>query len=244
MWNTAAVPRVAAQYAGEQAFSTSFPEGGELIFIGVSHKTTYKTDSINLALNYAAYKAACFQTVVGKYAAFNSTGGGRFLDFTQETGFELEPDESNKEAYERYLDSLTYDEARDVYEVGDTVYVRAHYADASLNVVNRLGPREADGAPSWIAEQPVIPGYAVGVGTANRRTYHAETIKDSFINTVVTLVTMLNPSIKNDSINVSSDDRRREHTFVTGEDTLSGFCVLDFWTDPSGAVWTLGVARK
>ncbi|GAB6392168.1 MAG: hypothetical protein MdMp014T_1541 [Treponematales bacterium] len=227
----------------EAAFTSSLPGESGLVFIGVSPKMTYRADAEALALKNAAYKVACFHAVTGSYAAYTSDGAGGFWDFASEAGSELDPDEEDAGAYESYLDSLEYDPAKDVWETGNAVLVRARYTGASLALEYRPEPRGDGEPPRWREEPPRIPGFSAGIGVARRRTYHSDTIKDSYINAAIALITEINPSVKGDAVDYTGYGRLREHIAMSGSAALSQFYALDIWTDASGNVWTLAIAR-
>jgi len=221
------------------AFSDSKQEktnDNVLIFIGSARKHLRLTDSVNAALRDAARKVAFFHSVSGEIASHESSGdlvGDTFISV-----FELK----DSGDYTQYLDKLEYDSKTDVFETDSAVFVRVGYrSNTKININYR--PVQNNEKPLWVDNAPSkIGSYLAAVGHSDPRLYHSDTIVASYENAVISLMesactrTRTIESETNRSINLSS------LTVTAG--TLTGFYVLDTWTDPANkSVWTLAIAR-
>ncbi|MDR1586686.1 MAG: hypothetical protein LBS57_04440 [Treponema sp.] len=221
----------------------SFPEEGRLVFVGVAGVRSRREESVERALEEAAKKVSIFERVEGTIYSYSSRGGG-FLDYRSETTSFLNYNRS----YKDYIEKLEYDPDTDVFQHENTVFVRTRYK-GSLSLSYQSPPSGPGGRPGWVDNPPeAISGYAAGVGYAGRRDAHRDTVIASYENAILAI-------IQNQSANVrSASEEFRGSGFldysavtqrgISAEGVLTGFYVLETWTDPAArAVWTLAVAR-
>jgi hypothetical protein len=207
-----------------------------LFFIGSARRHLRLADSVNAALLDAARKVAFFHSVSGEIASHESNGSLVGDTFVYE--FELkEPDD-----YAQYLDKLEYDSKTDVFESDNAVFVRAGYrSDTKINIDYRSVQNNEK--PLWIDSSPSrIGSYLAAVGFSSPRLYHSDTIVTSYENAVISLMESASTRIRIIETTTDSANNSSSLTFTTG--TLTGFYVLDTWTDPATkSVWTLAIAR-
>jgi hypothetical protein len=217
----------------------------ELIFVGVAGVRMNKDESIQLALEDAAKKAAFYDAVGGAVSYYEKIGGG-FFDYTFESQAVLNYDQN----YKSYIDALEYDPERDVFTENNAVFVRVRYTGGSgFNIEHRAGPKDL--RPDWIANPPSsISGFIAGVGYANPRYYHKDTVVASYENAVFAIINNISSAVQSETISAQNTDSLFSSSSMVKNTTnasgfLKGFYVLETWVDPSNrAVWTLAVARE
>jgi hypothetical protein len=221
----------------------SFPEDGWLVFTGVAGIRSRREESIHLALEEAAKKVSIFERVEGTVISY-SNAGGRFLDYRSETTSAVHYNRDYKE----YIEKLEYDPDTDVFQHENAVFVRARYK-GSLSLSYQAPPSGSGGKPGWVNNPPdLISGYAVGVGYAGRRNAHRDTVIASYENAILAIIQ--NQSSKAWSASTGFrgsgflDYSAANQTGTSANGVLTGFYVLEIWTDPvTRAVWTLAIAR-
>jgi hypothetical protein len=238
----APVDDFSSQQALQKEYFYTSPQNGKLVFLGAAGIRSKLEESIQLALEDAARKAAIFERVEGEFAAFTRMGG-RFLDYRSETNSSLKYDTD----YGRYIEKLEYDKEKDVFKSENAVFVRTRYP-GNLELGYYPSYSGPGARPSWIDNPPkTISGYTVGIGYAGRRNAHRDTVISSYENAIFSMV--------RDTASVSwgrtmdyrggglLDYAAITRSGINARAVLNGFYVLDIWTDPSNkAVWTLAVA--
>ena len=207
-----------------------------LIFIGSARKYLRLNDSINAALRDAARKVAFFHSVSGEVVTHESSGalvGDTFI-----SKFEIkDPDD-----YLQYLDKLEYDRKTDVFESDNAVFVRVGYrSDIKINIdYKNVNNNEK---PFWVDNAPgKIGTYISTVGFSPPRLYHNDTIVTSYENAIISLMESASTKIRIIESVTNKSNNMSSLMFTSG--TLTGFFVLDTWTDPTTkSVWTLAIAK-
>lgn len=218
---------------------------GELVFHGAAKNLSKKADAIQAALEDAARRVVIFNKVKG--STISSTNmQGSFLDYSAETKTSLECDEN----YKDYVDALSFDPEKDVFQSNNTVFVRVRYK-SSLPDQIQYWPSSfyKTGKPSWVESHPQIPGYTVGVGYAGRRSALRDTIVVSYENAIFSMITALYGSAKEETTNVQGagifGSKNANKSEIRAEGVMNNFYILDTWVDPANnSVWTLAVAKK
>ena len=240
--NSPPVQKVFPVDAGFREFIDTSPGYGRLIFIGVAEVLEDINESIDLALKDAARRISIFHEVSGEFSVSSEQGGG-FLRYRAEVSASLFCDES----IEQYLDLLEFNEATDVRIRDNAVFVKVMFP-GSLNLYYR--PYFSASKPSWIENPPeTIGGFLVGIGCADRRNYHSDTVTASFENAIFDVIRSMNSIVSSKShdyigggfLDISFSNQGKLDVF--GQ--LTGFYVLETWVDPSDkSVWTLAVAKS
>jgi hypothetical protein len=228
----------------ENDFWDTTPLSGELIFHGAAGVRSKREESIRLALEDAARRAAIFTRVEGQFVSYANRGAG-FFDYSSEAAGSLWYDEN----YKNYIEDLIFDPAADVIEERNTVFVRTRYhSPVPAAIRYQSSSFHRDSKPGWVDNPPEISGYVAGVGYAGRRSSHGDTVKASYENAVFSIIKTLFGAVSG-----TTEEFRGSGTFdfssaseniITARGVLKGFYTLDFWTDPvNHAVWTLAIAR-
>jgi len=206
-----------------------------LIFVGSARKHLQLKDSIDAALHDAARKVAFYHSVSGEVVTHESSGalvGNNFI-----THSEI----NDSGDYVRYLDKLEYNNKTDVFESDDTIFVHAGYRSTSkINIdYTRFQNNEK---PWWIDNPPSkIGSYLAVTGFSAKRLYHNDTVVASYENAVITLIE--SSAIKIGIIESETVKSNNMSSLSISSGTLTGFFVLDTWTDPiTKSVWTLAIA--
>jgi len=208
-----------------------------LIFIGSARKHLRLSDSINAALLDAARKVAFFHSVSGQIVTHESSGalvGNTFI-----SKFELK----DPGDYTQYLNKLEYDDKTDVFESDNAVFVRVGYrSDAKINISYKYVNNNEK--PPWVDNAPSkIGSYLTAVGFSEPRLYHNDTIVASYENAIISLMESACTKIK--IIESETKKSNNMSSLVVTAGTLTGFFVLDTWTDPTTkSVWTLAIAKN
>jgi hypothetical protein len=212
------------------------------VFVGVAGIRSRRGESIERALEEAAKKVSIFERVEGTIYSYSSQGG-RFLDYRAETTSAL----NYNQDYRHYIEQLEYDADTDVFQHENAVFVRARYK-GSLSLSYQSPPSGPGGRPGWVDNPPVtISGYAAGVGYAGRRGAHRDTVIASYENAALAIIRDQNSRVWSASEGLRGsgffDYSAVNQKGISAGGVLTGFYVLETWTDPAKAVWTLAVAR-
>ena len=207
-----------------------------LIFIGSARKHLRLADSVNAALRDAARKIAFFHSVSGEIATHESSGALVGNTFISVSGLKDPGD------YAQYLEKLEYNSKTDVFEADNAVFVRVAYrSDIKINVDYKNVKNNE--RPLWIDNTPSkIGSYLAAVGYSAPRLYYNDTIVASYENAIIAL--MESACTRIGIIETSSDTSNNLSSLTVTTGTLTGFFVVDTWTDPTTkSVWTLAIAR-
>jgi hypothetical protein len=207
-----------------------------LIFIGSARRHLRLSDSINAALRDAARKVAFYHSVSAETASHESSGA--LVGNTFVYAFELK-DPSD---YASYIDKLEYNDKTDVFEYDNAVFVRVGYrSDARINIDYK--PVQNDNKPWWIDTIPLkIGSYLAAVGFSAPRLYHNDTVIASYENAIISM--MESSCVRSRTIESETDRSINSSSLLITAGTLTGFFVLDTWTDPvTKSVWTLAIAK-
>jgi hypothetical protein len=221
---------------------STFPEEGWLVFTGVAGIRSRLEESVALALEEAAKKLAIFERVEGSISSY-SNQGGRLLDYRSETAGSV----SYNQNYRDYVEKLEFD-PHEAFQQENAVFVRARYR-GSLPLSYQPPPAGPGGRPAWVDNPPeMISGYAVGVGYADRRNAHRDTVIASYENAILAIIQ--NQSSKAWSASEGFrgagflDYSAVNQKGMIAGGVLIGFYVLEIWIDPAAkAVWTLAIAQ-
>jgi len=235
-------PAVSGERIQIDSMDTS-PRDGKLVFLGVAGIRSRRQESIDIALEDAARRVAIFKEVTGQFST-NLALGGRLLDYRAETNTSLYYDS----AYSNYVEALEFDEDSDVFESENAIFVRVRYP-GSLHINFRPSPPGAGSRPSWVDNPPETIGeYTAGVGYADRRHAHRDTITMSYENAIFSIIRSFSAVAQSQSIDYRGDgffdvsSTIRQQLDARGR--LNEFYVLETWTNPSDkTVWTLAIAK-
>jgi hypothetical protein len=228
-------------------FWDTAPSPEFLFFIGASAIRSDREESIRLALEDAARKVAMYHFLQGSYESRVDTGSG-FLEYRAGTVSSLDYDKD----YLKYTGDLAYDREQDILQWENSLFVRARYPQAggrTLSLARVPAGASVDGLPGWVNTPPgEIPGYVYGIGLADRRAYHRDTVNASCEDAVFSVIRNLSGRVAG-----SAAEAQKSGVFgysgavgasISSALSLEGFYVLDTWIDPvSKAVWTLALAR-
>jgi hypothetical protein len=223
-------------------FLKSLPVSDELVIIGVSGPRIKEAEAIQLALEDAAKRVAFFYAISGKVKSYFKIGD-KPLDYESTTESAITDID---EGYKQYIESLTYDDTADVLKTTGAIFVRTRYkASLPFPVLYVISVSSA-GVPNWVSNPPqekAIPGYVVGVGYAGKRSYQSDTIRASYENVALQIITNLFANVRGNREDKQGTTGSDEYT-VFAEGTLHNFCILDTWLDPSTmGVYTLAIAQ-
>jgi hypothetical protein len=223
-------------------FLKTVPASDELIFIGVSGPRIQEAEAIQLALEDAAKRVAFFYEVSGKMKSYFRISSAP-LDYESSTQSAIADPE---DGYKLYIDNLTYDDTRDVLRSNGAVFVRTRYKGTLPHPVSYGISVSSTGKPLWVSEPPqekTIPGYVMGIGYAGKRSYQSDTIKASYENAALQIITGLFANVRGNREENQGTSNSDEYT-VYAEGTLQNFYILDTWLDPSTmGVYTLAIAQ-
>jgi hypothetical protein len=225
-------------------FWSTAPYFDELVFHGAAGVRSNREDAIRLALEDAARKASIFTRVQGKFVSYSNTAVN-FFDYRSETESSLFHDEN----YANYSENFIFDPETDVLQDHHAVFVRVRYPSAVPAAISyRLQFYHGTAKPGWIDNPPPVSGYITGIGYADRRASHADTVKVSYENAVFAIILNISSTVEGSMAAVRGSDgfgsQSTGEVKVSAEGVLQGFYVLDFWVDPaSQAVWTLAIAK-
>lgn len=240
----APVPVPAADIPGvEREFWDTTPLDNELVFIGAAGFHLDQDAALRLALEDAARKAALFHAVRGRSLREEYTGSG-FLDYRYESASVLDFNQD----YRAYIEQLRFDPERDVRMDRWSVFVRARFT-APYEFKVSYERSAGTGKPRWVSFPPVeISGFLAGVGFANPRLVHKDTVIASYENAILSIIDRVSNTMHIEWVN-SGDSGSFTPSSIRSSSlssaSLEGFYVLDVWVEPeTRAVWTLAIARE
>ena len=219
--------------------------GDSLLFIGVSGRRTNKEEAVRLALEDAARRLSFFHLVSAQSVKRDHRGSGA-MDVRIESEYQLQYDDE----LEKFLETLEYNPATDIFENNNAVFVIARTASC-VSMPSALGHSFGNRRPSWISSPPAeIDGFITGVGFSGRLSSHRDTIVRSYERAVVSI-------IENMETHVNGEQEYYQDTTsafgfslsssgeISASGTIKNFYVIESWTDPDNlSVWTLAVASK
>ena len=237
---------ISAETSG--SFFQSIPGENRLVFIGAAGRRSNPKETLQLALEDAARKAALFQRVSGEYAVENNIGSGAF-DYSHDTYTALNYD---IEGSKQYVESLKYDADTDSIEIDNTFFIRTTYP-AALPVPVGYRPRYSgeDNRPDWVDNLPrEIDGYDAAVSYSGRLSSLADTFTNSCHNAIFALIKNINTVTQSSDLLYENTGslfgyKTANNNITYSYGTLIGFYILDTWLDPKTKwVWTLAIAKK
>ncbi|MDR0561669.1 MAG: hypothetical protein LBG73_03175 [Spirochaetaceae bacterium] len=225
------------------AFWNTGSASGAVVFYGTAGIYSRREDSLRLALEDAAKKAAIFNGLEARITSVLNTGGGIF-DYRSETETFLQYDED----YKKYVDGLIFDPETDVLQKDGAIFVRVRYK-TPVQIPAGWASFQRPEKPSWITVPPEIPGYITGIGYAGRRSAHRDTVTASYENAIFAIITALYGSAQEETRHIRGsgtfDWRSSSSQEITAAGRLQRFYALDAWVNPADkSVWTLGIAQK
>jgi hypothetical protein len=231
----------------EPSFFLSAHNVNELVFIGVTGRRSSPQETLQFALKDAARRVAIFYDVSGEFAVQINIGSGTF-DYAHNTYTALYYDEEGSAAY---VDALQFNADTDTMETDNAFFIRTTYP-AALPVPIRYRPvYDRNGKPDWVDNHSlVIEGYEVGIGYSARYSSMADTCINSFNNAIFAIIRNINTTAQSSDLYYQSTGslfgyRTTSNNVTYSYGTLTGFYVLDMWTNPqTKAVSTLAIAKK
>jgi len=230
----------------ESSFFSSMPSANGLVFIGAAGKRSDPKDTIRLALEDAAKRAAIFYSVYGEYAMENNIGSGTF-DYTYNVHAALS---FNEEGASQYIEDLIYNSDIDTIEIENVFFIRTTYPSALPFPINYRPVYDAQGKPDWVENPPSeINGYEVSVGFSGRHSSMADTYTNSRNNAIFGIIRNINSVSQTSDVQYTSGNifgyKTTSENITFSYGTLTGFYVIDTWIDQSvKTIWTLAIARK
>ena len=235
----------AAGNAAYILFWDTAPRNNQLIFHGVSGKFLDPNEGVRRALEDAARRVALFRSATGSFTHRENIGAG-FLDYSSTREASISTDEN----YKDLVEALDFDPEGDVLVTDDATFVRTRYTlPDPPALVYRAKHRR--GRPEWVDNPPEdISGFLAGIGYANPRFYHKDTVIASYENALYALVSAISHGVQTTSQTKTRDtaftgfDTTTEH-LVSASEELRGFYVLETWIDPANkGVYTLAIAQR
>jgi hypothetical protein len=219
----------------------TFSSDGKLVIIGAAGRQLRRGDAVTLALEDAAKKAAFFYGVYGRTETFVRTGV-TYYDFDSGKSVEFVYDDE----YRKYIEQFEFDEAADVFEEEDSVFVRVRFNGGPAPRAG-FAPTPAGKAPEWIRTPPRnFDGYTVGVGFSLRHSYYKDAVIASYEAAAASILNKVHSQAGSSSDSVETDEYTDTLTVEAqiAEGFLTDFYVLETWVSPSDkSVWTLAVAK-
>jgi len=213
------------------------PSGNTITVVGVSGRKSNRDEAINDALADAARRVSLYYGVYGE-ATTILMEGNNLLDYYANTSYSLDI----HNAAESYIDALTFDKDKDVYEKDGAVYVRARYS--GVQGVPSYKSEVSGGKPDWVDNNIVnIPGFLVGVGMSKNKGSPQKTYIGSYELALASLVSSLSSQLETSLVDLERRGRINQ-SVSRSKGTLSAVMILETWFDKkNGAVWTLLVAK-
>jgi hypothetical protein len=214
------------------------PVDGDVTVVGIAGRKRNRDEAIADALADAARRVSLYYGVYGE-AVTVLREGSNLLDYFAGTDYTL----NIHNAVERYIDALSFDKEKDVYEKNGAVYVRTRYTGVQNVPPYRSGVTGA--MPDWVREcQAEIPGFLVGVGASRNKGSLQKTCIASYENAVVSLLSRLSAQVEESIIDVGGRGRITQ-SVTKSKGTLSTVLILETWFDrKTGTVWTLLAAKE
>jgi hypothetical protein len=217
-------------------------EAGGLVFFGAAALRRDSGESVRLALEDAARRAAMFGAVRGRFVSRQVPDSG-FFDYSRITENSLSHDTD----YQKYIDGFTFSPEGDVLRLGGLVFVRARLPSPPPLP---LGPQSAGGAakPRWIDQPPSFPGRLTGIGYAGKRMSPADSIRASYENAAFSIIRIISSGVQGSITDTQGSPSLNPPSSggitISAEAALKEFYILDFWIDPKDqSVWTLAAAK-
>ena len=214
------------------------PRSGTPRFFASTIRKSERADELPAALVQAAQQASRFIAVkaVSKFYTEKINTSMRHLsdlDVIWDTDLALE----------------MIDKLRIIEQYQDTygTYVIAELQNYPIAPVPYETRIDQDGVPGWIKENPVIPGYMVSVGVANRTAYIADSFTASDYQALEKLAKQVSVSIVSgqSSIENNAGSVTIQQNLEISEIVIPGFYILDRWRSPDKKTYySLGIAPE
>jgi hypothetical protein len=220
------------------------PGNDELVFLGIAGNRLNRAEAIRYALEDAARKVAVFYAVEGRISSNTNIGSG-FFDYSSDTVTVLNYDQD----YKHYVEDLVFDPEKDVFQRENAIVIRTRYRPpVSVRIGYQPAVFQSKNKPGWTVNTPDIPGYRVGVGYANPRLSHWNTVNAAYDNAIFSIIRGMSTTVVGSTTGFVGggifDVSAESWNYYTAHGVLKGFYVLDTWVDPvSLGVWTLAVSR-
>ena len=203
-------------------------------FFGVSPRLADREEELQVALRNAAIQAARFVHLRGEavfYTEQQSSRSGYIHSVTIDDDMELAVALS---------DSLL---PEGVWRDDDGSYVLFALGSHQIDRIE-FSPRNASGAPVWLEIVPEIPGYYVGVGSAQRSRLVTDSIEKSDKQALSALLSQLEVKIISGQGDRAVEGRGTSSSttnlsIARGE--LRGFYILDRWIAADGSFFSLAI---
>jgi len=213
------------------------PQDQAITIVGIAGRKANKDEAINDALTDAARRLSLYYGVYGESTAILMEGSN-LLEYYANINYTLDI----RHDPESYIDLLTFDSEKDVYQKEGSVYVRTRYSGVQ-NIPSYKSEMNG-GMPDWVLNQQVaIPGFLVGVGVSKNKGSLQKTYIASYEIALVSLLSNLSSRTEETLIDVPGRGRITQNVSKS-RGTLTSVMILETWYDKkSKAVWTLLVAK-
>jgi len=213
------------------------PSGNTITVIGIAGRKRNQDEAIAEALADAARRVSLYYGVYGEGSTILMEGNN-LLDYYANTKYSL----TIHNAAESYIDALTFDKEKDVYEKEGAVYVRARYA--GVQAIPSYTTEMNGDKPRWVEKYSAdIPGFLVGVGMSKNKGSPQKTYIGSYELALASIVSSVSSRVESSLVDVPGKGRVTRNV-SRSRGTLSSVMILETWFDKkNGAVWTLLVAK-
>jgi hypothetical protein len=234
---TPASPPVAGDASPEETFDSGHwvtrPSKDAITVIGIAGRRRNRGEAIDEALADAARKAALYHGVHAESAAVLWEGQGN-LDYFSDFDYRISPDNSR----EAYIDSLLFDEDKDILEKDGALIVRARYLGEFEVPVYETAVE--NGIPLWVKNySAAIPGFLAGVGYSRNKGSLQKTHTASYETALASIL----PGNASSEV-IDADGARATGIVTRSEGDLVNVMILETWLDKkTKSVWTLVAAK-
>jgi hypothetical protein len=225
----------------EQRFWYTPADGQGLILIGSAARLSNRDETIALALEDAARKAAFYRQVTGSIQRAEVQQSG-FMGNSSDLQVDIVPPPDD---FQGAVESMHFDPETDVLERENALFIKVRLSTAPGHILSHQANGRS-GRPQWVDVPPAFPGFYVGVGCGGRHRNASDTLKASYSDAIFKIIESISSTV---SVS-QADSNEGVHSSVVGRNssasaTLAGFYVLEIWIDSqSGEVWTLAVAKQ
>lgn len=206
----------------------SWPQDGRPVFIGFANRLLDREQEVAAALQNAAEQIVRFEHLTAVYQYVSQTDRRRTGSVD---AVSTQWDEARAAGLVDSLEVIGREQTHD----GTRVTVLGHQA-LSGAVQPAPGVSGSRSEPAWITQPPVIPGYIVGVGAAQRRRSMTESFAAADERALVDILLQTNATVR--LLDESRTRARSTETLTTvAQDAsaeLTGFLVLARYMSPNG----------
>jgi len=216
-------------------------ENNKLTVIGVSNRMLNRQDEINSAREDAAQKIAMYFGIHGKIVQ-SINANDNFFGNNNEISIELIY-ESN---YERFINELTYDPAKDILITNEGLFIRFHYETnlSKLNYTVVFNNRR----PTWTRNQDKqeIEGYITSIGFARNQQRLKDTIFKAIENAAIRMIEEQFTIISTTDVSITEQSSSSSSSSISSrsEGRINNFRIIEIWIEPGTRfVYVLAIGR-